>query len=85
VRTSFELKVAAETLEEAKTLAIGKIASFLEIPAEGVLDQVTLEIKVSYPKAETISEVEEAQKANIFIVTAFGALKQGSVNPFGNN
>lgn len=85
MRTSFELKVAAETLEEAKTLAIGKIASFLAIAAEDVLDRVTLEIKVSYPKAETISEVEEAQKANIFIVTAFGSLKQGSVNPFGTN
>jgi hypothetical protein len=85
VRTSFELKVAAETLEEAKTLAIGKIASFLAIAAEDVLDKVTLEIKVSYPKAETISEVEEAQKANIFIVTAFGSLKQASVSPFGTN
>jgi len=48
------------------------------------LDQVTLEIKVSYPKAETISEVEEAQKADIFVVTAFGSLKQGLVKPFGN-
>jgi|AntAceMinimDraft_6_1070360.scaffolds.fasta_scaffold08806_5 hypothetical protein len=84
MRTSFELKVAAETLEEAKTLAMGKIALFLEIPIEEVLDQVTLEIKVSYPKAETISEVEEAQKADIFVVTAFGSLKQGLVKPFGN-
>ena len=84
MRTSFELKVAAETLEEAKTLAMGKIALFLEIPIEEVLDQVTLEIKVSYPKAETISEVEEAQKADIFVVTAFGSLKQGVVKPFGN-
>jgi hypothetical protein len=84
MRTSFELKVAAETLGEAKTLAMGKIALFLEIPIEEVLDQVTLEIKVSYPKAETISEVEEAQKADIFVVTAFGSLKQGLVKPFGN-
>lgn len=85
MRTSFELKVVAETLGEAKALAISKISHFLEISADDVLDQVTLEIKVSYPKAETVSEVEKAQDANIFIVTAFGSLKQGVVKPFGNS
>jgi hypothetical protein len=83
MRTSFDLKIVASTIEEAKTLAIGEISKFLGIPESEVPDRVSMELKVSYPKAETVSEIEQAVSAGIFQVIAFGTVKQGVVKHFG--
>jgi hypothetical protein len=83
MRTGFELKIVAETVTEAKAIALKEISRFLEIPEESVEDNVAIELKVSYPKAETISEIENSVEAKVFQVTAYGTVKQSAARPFG--
>lgn len=83
MRTSFELKVVASNIDEAKKSAITEIARFLQIDASEVEDRVSMELKVSYPKAETIAEIEAAVGAQIFQVVAYGSVKQSVAKPFG--
>jgi hypothetical protein len=83
VRTSFELKVLASDIDEAKDTAITEIARFLKIDASEVEDHVSIELKVSYPKAETIAEIEAAVVSQIFQVLAYGSVKQSVARPFG--
>ena len=83
MRTSFELKLVASTLEEAKTVATKQISEFLGIEESELEDRVSVELKVSYPKAETVTEIEETVESKIFQVIAFGSVKQGVSKPFG--
>jgi hypothetical protein len=83
MRTGFELKIVAETVTEAKAIALREISRFLEIPEESVEDSVAIELKVSYPKAETISEIETLVEARIFQITAYGSVKQSVTGAFG--
>lgn len=83
MRTGFELKIVAETVTEAKAIALKEISRFLEIPEESVEDSVSIELRVSYPKAETISEIETSVEAKVFQVTAYGTVKQSAARPFG--
>lgn len=83
MRTSFELKVVASNIEEAKKKAITEIARFLQIDASEVEDRVSIELKVSYPKAETVAEIEAAVDSQIFQVLAYGSVKQSVAKPFG--
>jgi hypothetical protein len=83
MRTSFELKILANTLEKAKKTAIAEVGRFLGISAEDVEEKVSLELKISYPEAETIPEIESAVEAGIFVVTVYGSLKQSVAKPFG--
>ncbi len=83
MRTSFELKLVASNFEEAKLSATKEVAKFLGIEDSEVHDKVSLELKISYPKAETISEIEQSVLAGVFLVTVYGALKQSSAKPFG--
>ena len=83
MRTSFELKISAATLEEAKTETIKAVASFLQIEASDVLDNVNLELKVSYPEAKTYAEIAENMDTPMFVVTAYGSVKQSVTRPFG--
>lgn len=83
MRTSFELKLVASTLEEAKSVAAKQIADFLGVPESELEDRVSIELKVSYPKAETVTEIEESVASKIFQVVAFGSVKQNSAKPFG--
>jgi hypothetical protein len=82
MRTSFELKIIAPNLKEAKQLAIEEIAAFLGIDQEEVLDQVILELKVSYAEAKTREEIAEEVNKMDFVVTIFGSVKQSVVKPF---
>jgi hypothetical protein len=82
VRTSFELKILAASLEEAKQTAIEEIAAFLCIKQEEVLDQVSIELKVSYAEAKTREEIAEEVDKMDFVVTVFGSVKQSVVKPF---
>jgi hypothetical protein len=83
VRTSFELKVVASDIFEAKEKALAEIARFLKIDPTEVEDRVSVELKVSYPKAETVPEIESAVGAQIFQVLAYGSVKQSVAKPFG--
>ena len=83
MRTSFELKLVASNFEEAKELAGKQIAEFLGIDENELEDRVSVELKVSYPKAETVAEIEETVESKIFQVIAFGSVKQGVSKPFG--
>jgi hypothetical protein len=83
MRTSFELKLVASNLEEAKAAAAKQICEFLGIKESELEDRVSVELKVSYPEAETVSEIEETVASKIFQVTAFGSVKQSTAKPFG--
>jgi hypothetical protein len=83
VRTSFELKVVASDIDEAKEKALVEIGRFLKMNPAEVEDRVSVELKVSYPKAETVAEIEAAVDAQIFQVLAYGSVKQGVAKPFG--
>ena len=83
MRTSFELKVVASDIDEAKEKAITEIARFLKIETSEVEDRVSIELKVSYPKAETIAEIETAVESQVFQVLAYGSVKQSVAKPFG--
>lgn len=83
MRTSFELKLVASTLEEAIASASKQISEFLGVPESELEDRVSIELKVSYPKAETVAEIEEAVNLKVFQVVAFGSVKQGLSKPFG--
>lgn len=82
MRTSFELKILAPNLEEAKKLAIQEISVFLGIKEEEVLDQVSIELKVSHVEAKTRQEIELEMDNLDFVVTVFGSVKQSVVKPF---
>ena len=82
MRTSFELKILASNLEEAKKLAIQEISVFLGIKEEEVLDQVSIELKVSHAEAKTRYEIQLEMDNVDFVVTVFGSVKQSVVKPF---
>jgi hypothetical protein len=83
MRTSFELKLVASDITEARNIAAKKLAKFLNLPEDVVFDHVAAEIKVSYPEAKTISEIEQATENNLFIVTVHASVKQSVTKPFG--
>ena len=83
MRTSFELKIVATDLQEAKSIVRKQLSDFLDIAEDEVEEQVSVEFKVSYPKAETVSEIEETIASKVFQITVFGSLKQSVVRPFG--
>lgn len=83
MRTSFELKLVASTFEEAKKTASKQISEFLGLPEADLEDRVSVELKISYPKAETVKEIEDSVESGIFQVIAFGSVKQGMSKPFG--
>jgi predicted nucleotidyltransferase component of viral defense system len=83
MRTSFELKIVATDLQEAKSIVRSQLSEFLDIDKDEVEEKVSLEFKVSYPKAETVSEIEDTLASKVFQVTVFGSLKQSVVKPFG--
>lgn len=83
MRTSFELRIVASDIVEAKEKALIEIARFLKVEPSEVEDRVSIELKVSYPKAETVPEIEAAVAAQIFQVLAYGSVKQSVTKPFG--
>lgn len=83
MRTSFELKISADDITEAKQAAVEKIAKFLNLPEDGVLDHVNVELKVSYPEAKTLADIAQNMDSTTFVVTVFGSVKQSVTKPFG--
>lgn len=83
MRTSFELKIMAPNIEEAKRVATKEISRFLGIDPLEIEDKVSLELKVSYPEAETMEEIYNSVDHGIFQVIIYGSLKQSVAKPFG--
>lgn len=83
MRTSFELKISADDITEAKEEATKRIAKFLNLPADDVLDHVNVELKVSYPEAKTLADIAQNMDGTTFVVTVFGSVKQSVTKPFG--
>jgi hypothetical protein len=83
MRTSFELKLVASDITEAKQLAAEKLAKFLNLPEDAVFDHVSAEIKITYPEANTISEIEQASENGLFVVTVHASVKQNLTVAFG--
>jgi len=83
VRTSFELKISADDVTEAKQEAIKRMGAFLNIPEDSVEDNVNLELKVSYPEAKTLGDIAQNMDGTTFVVTVFGSVKHSITKPFG--
>lgn len=83
MRTSFELKITADDITQAQDIAINKVGAFLNLPEESVLDNVNLELKVSYPEAKTLAEIAQNEDGTTFVVTVYGSVKQSVAKPFG--
>lgn len=83
MRTSFELKITADDITEAKEEAIKRVAKFLNLPEDSLLDHVNMELKVSYPDAKTLADIAQNMDGTTFVVTAYGSVKQSVAKPFG--
>lgn len=83
MRTSFELKILAHSLDKAKKTAVAEVGRFLGVSEDEVEDKVSLELKVSYPEAESVPDIEQSVEAGIFQVIVYGSLKQSVAKPFG--
>jgi hypothetical protein len=84
MRTSFELRLVAATINEAKSLAAYQVANFLDISEKEVENRVDFEFKISYPKAETVAEIESSIEAGIYQVTVYGSVKKSVTSSFNS-
>lgn len=84
MRVSFEIKILASTLLEAKSAAKKEVARFLQISEAEVEEAASLELKVAYPKAESMEAIAQAVSTQIFEVTVYGSVKQSTVKAFGS-
>lgn len=83
MRATFELKIVAKTLEEAKKLASEKVSAFMQIPEGDLEKYISLELKVSYPEAKSYEDINENMANNLFSVTVYGSVKQSVTGSFG--
>jgi len=74
----------ADNIEEARSIALNDIASFLQLASnEEAAEAVNIELKVSYPEAKTREEIVESSAGEDFVVTVYGSVKQSIAKPFG--
>lgn len=83
MRTTFELKIVASTLEEAKQLASKKVSVFMQIPETDLEKHINLELKVSFQDSKTYEDIEETMASGKFAVTVYGSVKQSVTGAFG--
>lgn len=83
MRATFELKIVAENIEEAKKIAAQKVSAFMQIPEADLENYVNLELKVSYQDSKLYEEIEEAMAKNKYCVTVYGSVKQSVTGAFG--
>lgn len=83
MRTSFELKISADDITEAREVATKKLADFLNLPEESVMDNVNIELKVTYPEAKSLADIAQNMDSSTFVVTVFASVKQSVTKPFG--
>lgn len=84
MRTSFELKILADTLSYARTEAYRRIAAFIECDLAEVVEKVDVELKVKTMDTSEDSENSAAvsRSDTTYEVTVFGTLKQSVIKPF---
>ena len=83
MRASFDFKILVDSYDKALSEATLVIASFMSISPEEVEDKVDIEIKISYPKAETAAEIAITMDEAQFVVHVFGSVKRSMAKPFG--
>lgn len=83
MRATFELKIVAKTLEEAKKIASEKVSAFMQIPEPDLEKYINLELKVSYQEAKTYEDVENNMSEGKFAVMVYGSVKQSVTGSFG--
>lgn len=83
MRATFELKIVAKTLEEAKNLASKKVSEFMQISENDLEKYINLELKVSYPDSKTYEDIERNMSDNKFAITVYGTVKQSVTGAFG--
>lgn len=83
MRATFELKIVAKTLEEAKKVASEKVAAFMQISESDLEKYINLELKVSYQDAKTYEETEKNMSEDKFAITVYGSVKQSVTGAFG--
>jgi len=83
MRATFELKIVAKTLEEAKQIASEKVSAFMQIPESDLEKYINLELKVSYQEVKTYEDIEDAMSTGKFAVTVYGSVKQSVTGGFG--
>jgi hypothetical protein len=77
MRTSFEIKVYANTLEDAKTKAYQEVSKFIGVSSDEVKGMVDLELKVkTYELRDDAPEPD-----GDFEVVVYGAVKHSIVRP----
>ncbi len=81
MRVSFELKIFALDIEEAKIQVKTKISNFLNISVEDIPEKVDLELKISLPKESDFSDYEIKKDENLYLVTGYGTVKQSIARP----
>lgn len=82
MRTSFELKLAVQNLEEAKEQTSKAIERFLGYPdMTDIWAKVDVEFKVGFGDVKTVAEIEAANLAETFVVTAHVVLKNMLLHP----
>lgn len=77
MRTSFEVRVYANTLEDAKTKAYQEISRFMEVSPEDAKSIVDLELKVKTYELKDDAPEPDGE----FEVVVFGAVKHNILKP----
>lgn len=82
MRTSFELKFVVNNLDEAREQVSMAIERFLDYPdMTDIWSKVDVEFKVGFGDVKTIAEIEAANLAEHFVVTAHVVVKNMLVHP----
>lgn len=82
MRASFELKILASTLTEARLDAYKHIAAFIECEPEDVSEKADIELKVKTLDTNEDSKTPRwSESTDLYEVTVFGTLKQSVIRP----
>ena len=82
MRASFELKLLAATLSEARAEAYKHIAAFAECTPEEVPEKADVELKVKTVDLSVDSETPQwSELTDLYEVTVYGTLKQSVLRP----
>ena len=81
MRASFELKVLASNLMEARLEAYKHIGAFIECDAAEVAEKVDVELKVKTLDTSETSKPHWSETTDLYEVTVYGTLKHSVVRP----
>lgn len=82
MRASFELKISAATLTDARAEAYRHIAAFAECAPEDVPEKADIELKVKTLNLSVDSDTPVwSELTDLYEVTVYGTLKQSVLRP----